>query len=288
MSYGDNIDRIHSFSLGDFHDFDNCVFRFFVNHHLGKKYELAEGNPIQTLGSLLDLAIKKLHQTKAYFQPPEYLQNLVKAAEVSMREDINFRGKNSFYGAQLEFLTPEVVEKAKEVFKTYCQKMKGKFKKLVITEISQKPKPFWERQIMGSQPLKIWGSPDALEMGEDQVPEIVDYKYFGDTEKGKSNLDMDLMPKVYTLLCASDLKKAGYFKARFKVRIWNEPENESFYEEFDLNKDLNLENFFRDKIERILRTDQLSFCEKDFCRVCKSPEREKWIKELQVKGWIKS
>lgn len=283
----DDTPKTHCFSLGDFHDFDRCVFSFFVKHHLGKKYELAEGNANQTIGSLLDLAMKKLHKAKAYNQPADYLKNLIKAAEIEMREDVEKRGIKSFYGSQIEFLTPEVIEKAKDIFKDYCLKKQGKFKRLVVTQITQKPKPFWEHVIPDEEQIKLWGGPDAIEMGEDQTPEIVDYKYFGDLQKGKENLDMDLMPKVYTLLCATDLKNAGFQKARFRVGLWQEPDNDSLYEEFDLEQAINLENYFKDKILRILRTSELTFCEKDWCKVCKSEKREEWVKELQKQGWIK-
>lgn len=283
----DDTPKTHCFSLGDFHEYDRCVFSFFVKHHLQKKYELSEGNANQAIGSLLDLAMKKVHKAKAYNQPADYLQNIIKNAEAEMREDVKSRGKKSFYGSQIEFLTPEVIEKAKEIFKDYCLKKQGNFKKLVVTPITSKLKPFWERSITSEDPLKLWGGPDAIEMGEDHIPEIVDYKYFEDIEKGKARLDMDLMPKVYTLLCAKDLKQAGFKKARFRVGLWQEPDNESLYEEFDLSQDTSLEDFFKDKILRILRTQELSFCEKDWCKACKSPERETWIKELQKRGWIK-
>ncbi len=289
MAFADT-PKTNCFSLGDFHEYDRCVFAFFVKHHLEKKYELAEGNASQTIGTLLDLAIKKLHKSKAYNQPPEYLQNLIKAAELEIREDVEKRGKNSFYGTQIEFLTPEVIAKAKEIFKNYCIKKQGHFKKLVITQITQRPKPFWEHVIPDDPAgagLKLWGGPDAIEEGEDNIPEIVDYKYFNDLEKGKANLDMDLMPKVYTLLCAQDLKRAGFNKARFRVGLWQDPDDETMYEEFDLDSAINLEDFFKDKMLRILRTKELTFCEKDWCKVCKSDQRKEWIKELQKRGWIK-
>lgn len=290
----DDTPKTHCFSLGDFHEYERCIFAFFVKHHLQKKYELSEGNANQTIGTLLDLAMKKLHKARAYNQPASYLQNLIKAAEVEMREDVKLRGEKSFHGSQIEFLTPEVIEKAKIIFKNYCEKKQGNlpagrhgFKKLVVTPISVKLRPFWERTITGEVPLKLWGGPDAIEMGEDHIPEIVDYKYFEDIEKGKARLDMDLMPKVYTLLCAKDLKQAGFKKARFRVGLWQEPDNESLYEEFDLSQDTSLEDFFKDKILRILRTQELSFCEQNWCKACKSPEREQWIKELKKMGWIK-
>lgn len=280
----DNIPRTHCFSLGDLHEFDRCSFSFFVKHHLNKKYELAEGNINQAIGCLLDLAIKKLHQVKAYDQPPQYLQNLIKAAERDMREDIAKGGKNSFYGAQIEFLTPETVSRAQEIFKKYAESISGKFKKMLLTEITQRQKPFWQRIINSTQDLKLWGGPDAIEMGADGIPEVVDYKYFEDLERGKGNLDMDLMPKVYILLCAEDLKKSGYSKVRFKVRFWEDPLNESFYEEFDLTNAPNLENYLKDKIERILRTTEISFCGKYYCKVCKNPQKKVWFRQLEALG----
>lgn len=282
----DDIPRTHSFSLGDFNDFDRCVFRFFVNHHLEKKYELAEGNVNQTIGTLLDLAIKKLHAAKAYGQPVSYLQNLIKAAENEIREDVKNRGKNSFYGAQIPFLTEDVISQAKEVFKSYYQGLGGNVKRSVATQTLKKPRPFWKKVIAGERPMQIWGGPDAIEMGADGMPEVVDYKYFGDLEAGSSNLDMDLMPKVYTLLCAGELASLGYTQARFVVRLWQDPKNDSFYEEFDLSNIPNWEAFFKDKMERILKTKDLSFCEKDYCQACQSPQREEWIKQLKLHGWI--
>lgn len=284
----DNIPRTHSFSLGDLHEFDRCSFSFFVKHHLGKKYELAEGNINQAVGCLLDLAIKKLHQVKAYDQPPEYLQNLIKAAEREMRESITQAGKNSFYGAQIEFLTLEAIGRAQGIFKKYAEIISGKFKKMLLTEITQKQKPFWQRVISSTQDLKLWGGPDAIEIGEDGVPEVVDYKYFEDLERGKGNLDMDLMPKVYILLCAEDLQKSGFSKARFKIRFWEDPLNESYYEEFDLTNAPNLENYLKDKIERILRTTEISFCGRDYCKVCKHSQKPDWLKSLQALGLTSS
>ncbi len=283
----DNIPRTHCFSLGDLHEYDRCVFSFFVKHHLQKRYELAEGNQNQVIGTLLDLAMKKLHQIKAYDQPAEYLQNLIKAAERDIREDVEKRGKNSFYGAQIEFLTEETILKAQEIFKKYTEKMNGKYKKYVLTAVSQRPKPFWEKVILSQESLKLWGAPDAIEMGEDGIPEVVDYKYFEDLEKSKQRLDMDLMPKVYILLCAADLQTSGFQKARFKVRFWQDPKNESFYEEFDLINAQNLENFLKDKIERILRTAEVSYCHQSYCQVCGHPEKIEWVKQLKERFGLK-
>lgn len=286
MPFGDKIDRARCFSLGDFHDFDRCVFKFFVNHYLQKKYELAEGNESQAIGSLCDLAVKKLHLAHAYNEDPDYLINLIKSARSDIENEVYLKGRNSFYGALPPFLTPEVVVKAQQVFKDYLLAMKGKIKPAVPTYQMKKIKPFWERVIESEKTLKLWGGPDSIEMGADGVPEVVDYKYYANSDKSKAYMDMDLMPKIYILLTANDLIEAGFEKARFVTRIWTEPGNDDFYEEFDLSGIQNLENYFKDKMERILRTRELSFCEKDFCSVCKGVYREEWIAELKVKGFV--
>lgn len=278
--YKTEIPKIHCFSLSDFHDFERCSFRFFVKHHLGKKYELEEGSPNMTIGSLLDLAIKKLHSSRAYDQPVSYLINLVKAAEVEMKNNVARRGQLSFYGSQIGFLDDQVIKQAQEIFKSYLQRIK-KVKGALSKD------RFWEYVIKSPRPLKLWGGPDAIEMGIDGVPEIVDYKYFGDQEKGKSNLDMDLMPKLYTLLCAQELAALGYSQFRFKIRFWQNPEDESYFEEFDLTGMKNIEDYFKDKIERILRTTEVYFCNKDYCKVCSSSERDVWLNELQAKSWMR-
>ncbi len=278
----DDIPRINSFSLGDFHDFDFCVFRFFVNHHLGKKYELAEGSANQTIGSILDLAVKKFHHANSYGQPVEYLPNLIKAAEAEMREKVlKSPSPYSFFSAQIPFLTPEVIGRANEVFKTYYQKIRGKFHK------SLSDKTFWSYVLSAEKPLKIWGGPDTLELGVDGMPEVIDYKYHENPEASKGRMDMDLMPKLYILLSSPDLKKLGFEKVRFKVKFWQDPEDESFYEEFEIASMPNLEAFFKDKIERILRTNELSFCEKPFCKACNSDQKEEWIKQLKLKKFIR-
>lgn len=276
MAFND-VPRLYCFSLGDFHNFEKCYFDFLVKHHLQKRYEIEEGNVNQAIGNLLDLAIKKLHLSKAYNQPIDYSSTaLIKAAEVEMREKTEREGLKSFYGASIKFLTPETVEKAQEVFKNYLLKRKGKINRAILN------KRFWETILEGDQLLKIWGGPDALELGDDGVPEIVDYKYFEDHQKGRDNLDMDLMPKLYTLLCASELLKSGYTKVRFRVRSWTDPLDESLYEEFDLVNISLLKDFFRHKIEKILSVTEVSFCEKPYCKACNSDERGSWIKQLQT------
>lgn len=282
MPFGD-IPRTHSFSLGDFRDFDFCIFRFFVNHHLEKKYELAVGSPNQAIGSLLDLAIKKFHQANLYNQPMEALPALIKAAEVEMREKVKSSfSPHSFYSAQLSFLTPEVINKATEIFKAYYQQVEGKFNRALSR------KTFWDYVISGEMPLKLWGGADTIELGLDGIPEVIDYKYYEDQDAGIERVDMDLMPKLYVLLASTELKKLGFKKARFKIKFWLDPKNESYYEEFDLENIPSMEAFFKDRIERVLRTSDLSFCDKQFCRACKSDQREQWTKQLQLKFNLRS
>lgn len=277
MAFND-LPRLYCFSLGDFHNFERCYFDFLVRHHLQQRYEIEEGNANQAIGNLLDLVMKIIHRTKAYDQPLDYiLSSLFKAAENEMRDKVSRAGPKSFYGATLQFLTEENINKAKEVFKKYYQGRGGKLNRALIAD------KFWECFLEGNlkfiEGFKIWGGPDALEMGEDGLPEIVDYKY---RENGDDNFDMDLMPKVYTLLCTSELEKLGHKKARFRVRSWVDPSNESLYEEFDLENTPLLKEFFKQKIEKILSISEVSFCEKPYCKSCNSEQRNEWFKELRT------
>lgn len=279
----DDIPRINCFSLGDFHNFEKCFFGFLVKHHLQKRYEIEEGNVNQTIGTLLDLVIKIIHRSKAYSQPLDYILTAIfKAAEGEIRDKVEKAGPQSFYGGTIKFLNQENIDKAKEVFQSYYEKRKGKINQTILKE------RFWDCILEGEEVFKIWGGPDALELGEDGVPEIVDYKYFEDPKRGKENLDMDLMPKLYTLLCAQELLKAGYSKARFRVISWTDPEDQSLYEEFDLESISLLKDFFKQKIQKILSITEMSFCEKEYCKPCKSEQKEEWVKELKIKGYIKT
>ena len=94
---------------------------------------------------------------------------------------------------------------------------------------------------------------------------------------------MDLMPKLYTLLCAEDILKMGFKKARFRIRSLTDPEDESLYEEFDLGNSGLLKDFFRHNIEKILSKTEISFCEKVYCKSCKSESRESWLAQLVLK-----
>lgn len=273
MPFNDGIDRKFCFSLTDFHDFGRCSFRFFVFHHLNKKYELSEGNENMALGSLLDQTIKLFHSSKSYGQHPGYLSNLTQAACNLMKEKVAKQSSPSFYSAIIPFLTPELVQKASEIFKNYYIALDRKIKKS-LGEVG-----FCEWVIKDK--FKLWGGPDALELGEDGLPEVVDYKYREDRENGKDNLDMDLMPKIYVLLCTKKLLDLGFKKARFVVRFWLDPKDSSFSEVFDLEKIHQFEEIFKQKIEKILKTSEVNFCEKSFCRACQSPKRKDFLRELE-------
>lgn len=283
-----DVPKIRSFSLGDFHDFERCPFAFFVRHHLEKKYQLEEGSQSQTIGSLLDLGLKKYHNLSSLQQSEAVIPVLVSAAASQIKSEVEYNRSAgrllSFYSSQLPFITPQVIKKAIQIFQNYHQGIKGKFKKAIH---KNKLKPFWSYTYLDGEQFKLWGGGDGVELGDDGVAEIVDYKYFADSDKGRKYLDMDLMPKLYTLLAAQELLAAGYDKARFIVRLWQEPLNDSFYEEFDLKNMQNLANYFADKVRRIMGVTTLSFCEKDYCKVCKNEQREAWIKELEKRGWIK-
>lgn len=272
----DDLPRIYCFSLGDFHNFEKCFFDFLVRHHLQKRYELEEGNKNQAIGNLLDLVIKIIHKSKAYDQSLDYiLTSIFKAAENEIRQKVERAGSKSFYGATLPFLINENISEAKEIFKRYYQARKGKFNNSVINE------KFWECTLEGEQLLKIWGGPDAMEFGEDGIVEIVDYKFRGG-QIDNQTYDLDLMPKVYTLLCAEELIKLGYNKVRVRIRLWHKPLEESLYEEFDLQVVANLKDFFRHKIGKILSVTEITFCEKPYCKACNSEQKEVWLKELKT------
>lgn len=282
MPFNDGISRINSFSLTDFHEFDYCPFRFFVFHHLGKKYEMAEGSRPLALGSLLDETIKLFHKTKSYGQPPEYVRNLVRAACNKMLEKEAKQSSPSFYSAIKDFLDDELCKEAEEIFVNYYLALNKKIKP-AIDEVG-----FCEWIINSENGVwKLWGGPDTLEMGEDGVPEIVDYKYRENIENGKNNMDMDLMPKIYTMLVSKKLLEKGFRKARFIVRFWQDPKEEGFFEEFDLEEIAKYEEVFKQRIEKIFNTSEIKFCEKVFCKACKSEQRLLFIKELENKKLIK-
>lgn len=278
MPFNDGIPRKNCYSLTDLNEFESCPFRFFVKHDLGKKYEIEEGNFNVALGCLLDQAIKLFHSTNAYGQPPEYVRNLVKASCNQMIEKIERSSGPSFYSSIKEFLNEELCTKASEIFENYYKERDCKINKSLGNV------GFCQWVI--DNKFKLWGGPDTLEKGDDGIPEVVDYKSRENIEKGKDNMDMDLMPKIYTLLCAKDLLKKGYKKARFRVRFWQDPSEEGFYEEFDLDEVLKYEILFKGMIEKIINTTQITFCERSFCKACNSPDKDLFIAELAKQGLV--
>jgi hypothetical protein len=281
MPYNDGISATHSFSLTDFHEFEKCSFAFFVKHHLGKKYELAdsEGSLQLALGSLLDGAIKKFHESKAYGCPPEYIYNLIKASCSEIQEKIKKQKGPSFYSSIEKFLDDGLCEKAAKIFTDYYVGRERKINR----SLGSVGFCEWIIEVEDNK-YKLWGGPDAFEEGEDGVPEVVDYKSREDIEIGKRGMDMDLMPKIYILLSLPFLQKNNFKRARFVVRFWQDPLEAGFYEEFDLEKFKELEELFKYKIEKILGVTEFSFCEKPYCKACKAQKRNEFVMGLQKMG----
>lgn len=283
MSYGDGIPKINSYSLTDFHDFEDCPFRFLVRHHLDRKYDIDEGNPQSALGNLLDQSIKKFHKASYYGCSPEDLVGIVRASARQMKEDVEaakLKGKNHFYGATIPFLTDELINEAIEIFQNYYQQVNQKIKPAILDVGFCE----WPIKINGDN-FKVWGGPDTLELGDDGIAEICDYKSRKNIEAGKANLDMELMPLLYSLLVSPKLKALGHKKARFVVRFWQDPKEESFSREFNLEAIDGEEFLIRQKIERILATAQFNACNKRFCQACKSELKDDFIRQLQDKGY---
>lgn len=272
----DSIPKLNSYSLTDLNDFSSCNFRFFVKHHLDKKYEIEEGSPQMALGVLLDQSIKIFHDTGSHGKPIEFIPLLVKDAEQEIRKQVASKPKPSFNSSVEPFLTPELVDQAIKTFQEYYEGIEGKIKPTLG------PVEFCKRIIKTNDGVlyKIWGGPDTFEMGDDGVPEIVDYKSRTDIEKGKANMDMDLMPKIYTLLCIDKMRQLGFKKVRFVVRFWQDPKENSFYEEFELDNLEKYDELFKQMIEKILNVKEYGFCNRKFCSACSSPKKEEYIVEL--------
>src|SRR5205807_918395 len=133
--------------------------------------------------------------------------------------------------------------------------------------------------------FKLWGGPDCLEIGEDGMPEIVDYKSRQNLENGKAYMDMDMMPKMYVLLLSKKLLERGYTTARFVVRFWQDPLEESFYEEFNIAAMSAEEFLFQQKIEKIQRVTEFKPCGKKFCAACNSDKKDDFLEELERQGF---
>src|SRR5216684_1684017 len=100
MSYGDGIPKIKCYSLTDFHDFESCPFRFFVMHHLDRKYDIDESSAVIALGNILDQSIKRFHKENCYgTKSSKRLIQLVKDSEKEMRflvAEAQYKGKKHF------------------------------------------------------------------------------------------------------------------------------------------------------------------------------------------------
>jgi hypothetical protein len=98
-------------------------------------------------------------------------------------------------------------------------------------------------------------------------------------------MDMDLMPKLYMLLCCQELQKRGHQKARFRVVFWQDPLEDSFYEDFDLKSVKKHEEIFIDKIATILKHQEIDHCGGQYCDACNYHKRYDFIAELKEKGY---
>src|SRR3989344_6634847 len=184
MPFGDGIPKINSYSLTDLHDFEDCSFRFFIRHHLDRKYEIDEGNASSALGNLLDQSIKKFHKASYYGCKVEDLVGIVRAAAREMKEQVALaeeKGKKHFYGVTIPFLTEELIQEAIKIFQEYYRGRNFK----INPSLDEVGFCEWTFEVNGDK-FKLWGGPDCLEMGDDGLPEIVDYKSRKDLEKGKA------------------------------------------------------------------------------------------------------
>lgn len=273
------IPKINGYSLTDFHDFDECKFRFFVRHHLDKKYEIATGSAQMALGVLLDKCIKNIHRHKAYEHPLDKLINVVSfsAKQIREEEESNPR-KPNFNSAVVKFIDDDLIKAAELIFRNYYGQISGKFSRSIMMV------DFYKYYFkMDDKDYILWGGPDTIEMGDDVIPEVIDYKSRQDVVRGKEKMDMDLMPKIYTLLVSDDLKKRGFEKARFKVKFWQDALENDFSEVFDLGDLKKLEKVFAHRVKIIEDTKEVEMCGGQYCDACNFEKREEFLEELKNK-----
>ena len=272
---------INGYSLTDFHDFDDCKFRFLVRHHLGKKYEIAKGSRQMALGVLLDRAIKEIHKYKGYHHPVERLSNSIRyGRDLIVKEEKESKKRPNFNTAVVGFFDEDIMLAAEQVFKNYYLQIEGKFQQSLFHVDFCK----WYLDV-GGESFVLWGGPDTVEMGKDGIPEVIDYKSRVDIGKGKKYMDMELMPKMYMLLTKKQLQSFGFEKARFKVVFWQDPKDESFVQEFDLNNLQKEEELFREKIAKITNTKSYDYCAGQYCDACNFSEKDAFIRELSQLGY---
>lgn len=275
------IPKLNSYSLTDFHDFDECLFRFFVRHHLDRKYEIGSGSPQMALGVVLDQSIKNIHRYKAYNHPVERIVKVVRysAKKIAEKEADNPR-KPNFDSAVVPFLTEDVLIAAEQILKNYYHQIKGKFQRSVM-EVD-----FCKKVLdVDGVSFQLWGGPDTIEIGSDGMIEVIDYKSRTDITRGKQNMDMNLMPRIYTLLVADKLLHLGHEKARFVVKFWQDPAESGFTQEYDLKALTEHEDVFKDLIRKIIVTKQVTFCGRKFCDACNYENRSAFIQELHELGF---
>lgn len=272
---------LNGYSLTDFHDFDDCKFRFFVRHHLGKKYDIAKGSKQMALGVLLDRSIKEIHKYKGYKHPVDRLVNSIKYSHDLIKKEEQTSPKHpNFNTAVVQFFDDDIVTMAEQVFRNYHAQIQGNFQQSLFHVDFCK----WFLDV-DNETFVLWGGPDTVEMGKDGIPEVIDYKSRMDVGKGKKYMDMELMPKMYILLVAKELQKLGFQKARFKVVFWQDPLDESFSEVFDLNQLSDHEDIFRQRIKNIVKTSDYEYCAGQYCDACNYEERKAFIEELAQKGY---
>lgn len=275
------ITKLNSYSLTDFHDFDECLFRFFVRHHLDRKYEIATGSPKMALGVVLDQAIKNIHKYRAYNHPLDRILKVVRfsAQKIKEKEADNPR-KPNFDSAVVPYLTEDVLIAAEQILKNYYEQINGKFQKSLM-EVD-----FCKRVInIDGVVFQLWGGPDTIELGSNGEIEIIDYKSRTDISRGKQNMDMNLMPRMYTLLVADKLLAKGYDKAKFVVKFWQDPLETNFVQNFDLNNLSEHEDLFKERIRKILTTRQVTFCGGKICDACNSDKSSLFTQELRDLGF---
>lgn len=281
MSY---IPKINGYSITDFHDFEECKFRFFVRHHLDRKYEIATGSEQMALGVVLDRAIKEVHRNRHKGSYKADLARLVKsvkyAADLIKKEEKNNKKHPNFNTAVVQYITDSVVETAESIFSNFYTQIGGKLKPAIVDVDFCK----WYLKV-GEEEFMLWGGPDTIEMGLDGLPEVIDYKSRVNIVKGKDRMDMVLMPKMYMLLCAKLLQDLGYKKARFRVVFWQDPLEDTFCEEFELEKITDHEQIFIDKIATILAAKEFDYCAGQYCDACNHAKREEFMEELKKRGY---
>lgn len=278
------IPKINGYSLTDFHDFEECKFRFFVRHHLDHKYEIAKGSDQLALGVLLDRAIKEVHRNKhkgSYKASPERLVKSVRyAVKLIQEEEKNSPKRPNFSTAVVAYFSEDVIKTAEFLFLNFCTQLQGQFKESLFDVGFCK----WYLKVQGEE-FVLWGGPDTVEMGKDGVPEVIDYKSRQNISKGKDGMDMDLMPKLYMLLTALELQKRGFKKARFRVVFWQDPLEDTFFRDYDLTKIREHEQIFADKISKILQHKEVDHCGGKYCDACNYEERSDFVEELKGKGF---